>query len=183
MTRPYTRVGDDGRTYSPFARARVDKDDPCIAFLGDLDEAEAWLGLASAALVERQATRDLAELVDWAQELLFRLGFHLAGRAGCVSREDVESVERAIDRLGSELGAAGFVLHGGALAPAALAVARAVVRRAERSLVACLKSGGAPADNAALGLALLNRLSDLLYVLELAAARRLGAELRPVRTC
>jgi cob(I)alamin adenosyltransferase len=72
-----------------------------------------------------------------------------------------ERLERAIDRWDAELPALHqFVLPGGTPAAAALHLARATCRRAERRVVAL--AGEAEIDPAAL--VYLNRLSDLLFV-------------------
>ena len=49
MTRIYTRTGDDGET-GLIGGARVGKDHPRIAAVGDVDELNAALGLARTLL-------------------------------------------------------------------------------------------------------------------------------------
>ena len=79
----------------------------------------------------------------------------------------VERLERAIDALNADLPPlSSFILPGGTAA--ALHVARAVVRRAERAAVAAEIGGPA--------LAYLNRLSDYLFV----AARTVNAGADPL---
>jgi len=81
----------------------------------------------------------------------------------------VTRLEQAIDRFEAELPPLRrFILAGGSPAGAALHVARAVSRRAERRMVAL-----EPAIDGVL-LRYINRLSDLLFVLARAVNHRAG---------
>ena len=83
--------------------------------------------------------------------------------------DDVARLEGLIDRLDAELPPLRhFVLAGGTPSGAALHVARAVCRRAERRIVS-LKPAADP-----LLLRYVNRLSDLLFVLARAVNHRAG---------
>jgi cob(I)alamin adenosyltransferase len=156
--RIYTRTGDQGFTgLSGGARAR--KSDPRIEALGAVDETNAALGLA------RAHTREDAVL---------DLGADLAspGAQGRITPAQIEGLEEAIDRLEADLEPLrAFILPGGGPAAAALHLARTVARRAERALVAMEGAGEAFDPNA---LAMLNRLSDLLFVAARHANRAAG---------
>jgi cob(I)alamin adenosyltransferase len=179
----YTRRGDSGYTFSPFTGKLVPKDDPCIEFLGDLDEAEAWLGLASTLLrAGEQPLESVAKILDRVQELLFLIGFHVTGARECVGSKEVNEVEDLIDRMWGDVKETGFILHGGDLGSATVGVARAIVRRAERRLITCLKMLGKLEEERTV-IALLNRLSDLLYVLELVVAKVRGSPRRRPKPC
>ncbi len=158
--RLYTRTGDGGSTYCAALRERVSKAHPLIEVVGTLDEAESALGLAQSLLP--QGMEELSRDLEWCQNLLFRVGFTLAGKK-CVSEEDVEKLERLSDRYSEGLEPL-FVLHGGHPASAALSLARAVVRRLERNLVRAVESG-APVAERNLVLRAVNRLSDALYAM------------------
>ena len=99
------------------------------------------------------------------QNELFDLGADLAtGQAveGAlrIVPEQIDRLEREIDRMNEDLAAlTSFILPGAAGGSAELHLARAVVRRAERSAVA------AAASFNPLALTYLNRLSDHLFVL------------------
>ena len=173
----YTRQGDEGQT-GFFGGERVSKSDPRVAAYGDVDELNANLGLARGA---RDAHRDVdidAELVRLQRDL-FAMGALLADPSGTVGQKiskariedaDVTRLEQVIDKFESELPPlTNFVLAGGSLCGAALHLARAVCRRAERSIVAL-----EPAVDPLL-LKYINRLSDLLFVLARAANHRAGA--------
>jgi cob(I)alamin adenosyltransferase len=169
----YTRTGDTGET-SLFGGTRARKDDPRVDAYGEVDELNAWLGLARASSTDA----DLATELEQLQRDLFALGAQLADPAdkiaarvtkAALADEDVARLERLIDRLEGELPPLRrFILAGGASTGAALHVARTVCRRAERRIVAL----DPPVD--AVLLRYVNRLSDLLFVLARAANHRAG---------
>ena len=169
----YTRTGDGGET-SLFDGTRVSKDDPRIDACGEIDELNAWLGFARSSQ-ERDASDDLARI----QSALFAVGAELADPAdkiasrvtkAAITDADVEWLERRIDELELEVPPLRrFILAGGSPSGAALHVARAVCRRAERRLVG-LRPPVPP-----ILLQYVNRLSDLLFVLARAVNRRAGA--------
>lgn len=178
----YTRGGDRGET-SLFGGRRVRKDDLRVEAYGAVDELNAALGVAGAAI----DAPDLRQVLERLQRDLFNLGAELATpdvaeRAARgkppprVRRADIEALEALIDRLDAELEPLrSFVLPGGAPAAAALHAARTVCRRAERESVR-LAAVEALAPEL---LGYLNRLSDLLFVMARVANRRAGvAELR-----
>ena len=131
--------------------------------------------LARASGADHEIADELVRL----QRDLFALGARLADPgekiAARVSKaalgdDDVARLEQLIDRYEAELPALRrFILAGGSPAGAALHVARAVCRRAERRMVAL-----EPAVDAVL-VRYVNRLSDLLFVLARAVNHRSGA--------
>ena len=168
----YTRTGDEGST-ALFGGRRVPKDDLRVAAYGTVDEANALLGLARAELAREPAggadtllDDELAQL----QSLLFDLGADLAtpddarqrGFIRPVDQHDVDAVEELIDRYSAELPELRqFILPGGSAASAALQTARAVLRRAEREVVALARSEQVGEHV----VPLVNRLSDLFFTL------------------
>jgi cob(I)alamin adenosyltransferase len=169
----YTKTGDAGET-SLFDGSRVSKADSRVDAYGDVDELNAWIGLARAARLDS----DLNEPLTRIQQDLFALGAQLADprdriaarvRKATLDDGDVERLEGAIDRLEQELPPLRrFILAGGSPAGAALHVARTVCRRAERRMVAL-----DPMPEAVL-IKYMNRLSDLLFVLARAVNHRAG---------
>lgn len=161
----YTRTGDAGST-ALFGGERVSKTSSRVSAYGSVDEANAHLGVARTQLDAVDLDRLLGDL----QKDLFDVGADLATPETASVREalraigeaDVTRLERWIDRLDGELAPLKrFVLPGGDPAAATLHVARAVVRRAERDVIAV-----ADAEPVNLHAAVyLNRLSDLLFVL------------------
>jgi cob(I)alamin adenosyltransferase len=149
----YTRTGDDGTTSLP-GGSRVPKTDPLIEAFGALDEANSHIGLARLDVLDSE----LDTVLGFVQQRLFNCAAALGGAAVGVDAEDVASLERSIDRYTARVGAFdGFVLPGADESAARLHVARTVLRRAERAVVAA-----GTADPHVL--AFLNRAGDLLYV-------------------
>ena len=169
----YTRTGDAGET-SLFGGTRARKDDPRVDAYGEVDELNAWLGLARASSIDPELATALQQL----QRDLFALGAQLADPADRIAArvtkaalvdDDVTRLERLIDKMEDELPPLRrFILAGGAPAGAALHVARTVCRRAERRIVAL----DPPVDPVLLRY--VNRLSDLLFVLARVANHRAG---------
>jgi cob(I)alamin adenosyltransferase len=169
----YTRTGDAGET-SLFDGTRVRKHDPRVEAYGDVDETNAWIGLARASGLDAALDDEVLRI----QRDLFALGAQLADPAAKIAARvtkaviadaDVTRLEQLIDRLEGELPPLRrFVLAGGTPAGAALHVARTVCRRAERRIVSL-----DPAVDPLL-VRYINRLSDLLFVLARVANHRGG---------
>jgi cob(I)alamin adenosyltransferase len=167
LNKIYTRTGDDGTT-GLVGGGRISKADPLMAAIGDIDEANSAIGVALASIDDDGTATTLRRV----QNELFDLGADLATPLDMdgglrVTSEQIDRLEREIDAMNAALSPlTSFVLPGGAAGAAQLHLARAIVRRAERSAVA------ASADNALNPRALtyINRLSDWLFV----AARRLN---------
>lgn len=171
--RIYTRTGDDGTT-GMLGPGRVSKDAARVEACGAVDELNASLG----AVRTLDAGRWLAAELTTIQSRLFHLGAELAATAPDVlaglervSDEDVAALERWIDRLDDELPPlARFILPGGSALGAALHVARAVCRRAERRVVSLRQHEGVDPRL----VRYLNRLGDLLFVMARWSNRRAG---------
>ena len=170
----YTRGGDAGET-SLFDNTRVAKSDVRVDAYGEVDEVNACLGAARAAIEDV----DLEQVLVTIQQELFAVGARLADPsariAGRVTKaagppDAVQRMEATIDRLEQELPPLRrFILPGGSSGGASLHLARTVCRRAERRVV----SLGPDAVEAAV-VVYLNRLSDLLFVMARVANRRAG---------
>jgi len=174
--RLYTKTGDGGET-GLLGGQRVPKDHARVEAYGEVDELNAAIGLA-LAVDPADFERALLETV---QRDLFTIGAELAAPdpvkvakglpEPLLGRPETEALERAIDAHEATLPALRtFILPGGTTKAAALHLARAVCRRAERALVALARQ--APVSPAIL--AYLNRLSDLLFVLARAANAHAG---------
>ena len=174
----YTRTGDSGET-GLFDGTRVPKSDPRVATYGEIDELNAWLGLARASVDDAE----LVGMLERIQRDLFAIGARLADPGhriaervtkAAVSADDIARLEHWIDSLEAALPPLRrFILAGGSTAGATLHVARAICRRAERAMVALEQSSGRAAFEADL-LTYVNRLSDLLFVMARAANHRAG---------
>jgi len=166
LNKIYTRTGDDGTTGLVDGSRRL-KHAPRMEAIGAVDEANSTIGLAAVSLAGGPYSAALSRI----QNDLFDLGADLATPGDDFAPSDmvlrvvpgqVEWLERAIDGLNEGLAPlTSFILPGGSEAAARLHVARASVRRAERSVTAFAASESAnPA-----ALAYINRLSDYLFVL------------------
>ena len=150
----YTKTGDRGET-SLWGGTRAPKSDARVAAYGEVDELNCAVGAALAALPA--AARALDAQLRRVQQELFLAGSILAGVDASVPPEAAMRLEREIDAMTAELPPLSrFILPGGCPGAAALHLARAVCRRAERAVV------GLKAAPAAV-VVYLNRLSDYLF--------------------
>jgi len=158
LSKIYTRTGDGGETGLGDG-SRIRKDSPRIAVLGEVDELNSAIGV----LLAESLPDKLREALEGIQHDLFDLGgdISIPGRAS-MSDAQVKRLEALLDELNSALPPLKeFILPGGTRAAGLAHLARAVCRRAERSLVALARSEKV-GDVACI---YLNRLSDLLFVL------------------
>ena len=166
LNKIYTRTGDAGTTGLADG-SRLPKYAPRMQAVGDVDEANSAIGLAIIAMGDRPEAAWLTMI----QNDLFDLGADFATPvpdgadepwALRIIARQVERLENHIDAMNADLAPLdSFILPGGSPAAAAIHLARAITRRAERSATAA-------ATDVALNpqaLAYLNRLSDLLFVL------------------
>lgn len=161
----YTADGDQGET-GFLGKGRISKSSLRIEAVGSVDEATAAIGLARALSVEQKTQIILLET----QKQLYFLMSELSASLETASKFDtldqshihwledqIKDVEDSID-LPRE-----FIIPGSSPAGGALALARTIVRRAERRAVAMLE---ADLIQKPLLIAYLNRLSSLLFILE-----------------
>lgn len=162
----YTRRGDDGTT-GVLGEGRLPKYHPVIEAVGAIDEATAAVGLVRASAqgvgsvdILKQIQRDLYNLMS---EVVATP--ENAPRFRKIDAERVAWLEARTDELSQGVTLPkDFILPGDSAAGAACALARTVVRRAERWVARLAAEYGL--ENQAL-LSYLNRLSSLLFVLEL----------------
>jgi cob(I)alamin adenosyltransferase len=175
-----TRTGDGGDTGLLYG-GRVSKADPRTEAYGSIDEAISALGAARAAVVDRARHAIILRI----QSELFTVGAELATDATeiqnlekhflVVSPEFTARVEKEIDELESTVQLPdAFVIPGGTPSGAALDVARTVLRRAERRIVALRTSNIAVSSEL---LRYVNRLSDLVFML---ARAEEGSAIKPL---
>ena len=179
--RIYTRTGDGGET-ALFGGGRVAKHHARVMAYGDVDELNSTLGAAMA-----MAPTELEhEFLEQIQRDLFAIGGQLATPEparvkGALAKAQIDErrvarMEAVMDRAETALPPlTSFILPGGAPKAVALHVARAVCRRAERSVVALHEREPV----APIILVYLNRLSDLLFTLARLANHQAGLPERP----
>ena len=166
LNKIYTRVGDAGET-GLVDGSRLPKYAPRMAAIGDVDELNSAIGVALTQALPEEARAQLGHI----QNELFDLGADFATPGPDFAPSDmtlrivasqVERLEREIDAMNEALQPLrSFILPGGSPAAAAVHLARATCRRAERSAVAANADVGLNP----VGLAYINRLSDHLFVL------------------
>ncbi len=166
-----TRTGDRGET-SLFGRERVRKTDARIEALGDLDEAQAAIGLARAT-APRAVAATLLELQRGLYRVMAEVATPRGDRERLGERIDgfaVSDLERRLDALKKRTPIAGkFVVPGEDRLSATLDQARTIARRAERRMVDLVDDGYLSGEDL---LPWLNRLSDLLFVLARSVEKR-----------
>lgn len=165
MTSFYTGRGDEGET-GLLGPGRVQKSDLRMETLGAVEEASAALGLARS-LNQTKSDGLLIEI----QRSLYRLMAEVAAtpetseRFRSIDADSVEWLNRRIEDLKGRITLPDeFIVPGDSPAAAALDLARAIVRRAERRVVELSARGDV--QNPEL-VRYLNRLSSFLFVLEI----------------
>ena len=159
LTKIYTKTGDDGET-SIANNLRVSKASFIVEAIGSVDEANSAIGMID---VSDQMYGQ--EIIDKIQNDLFDLGASLAGaKTVTITNERIKWLESVIDNMNNSLEPLrSFILPTGQVHNA-----RAVVRRAERSVIFAvevykdLERDIEIDKNIAI---YLNRLSDLLFVM------------------
>jgi cob(I)alamin adenosyltransferase len=168
LNKIYTRTGDNGTT-GLAAGPRRKKSDLRVEAYGMVDEANSVLGIAQLHAGSDPA---LAGMLTRIQNDLFDLGADLAtpDTGETVEWEPLRIIATQVDRLEHEIDLLNadlkplnsFILPGGSALSAHLHLARTVVRRAERLMVALADVEGEIVNSEALKYA--NRLSDFLFV-------------------
>lgn len=153
----YTKSGDAGET-GLFGGKRVKKSADVIKVLGELDELNAFLGLARLSLTEKDSKK-----ISQIQSDLFIVGSVIAGAqfTGKNRRyldKQVSLMEECINDLNSELPLLrNFISPNGCESSVRVHLARAICRRCERSLMSLGKHISL--------VPYINRLSDYLFIL------------------
>jgi cob(I)alamin adenosyltransferase len=161
LNKIYTRTGDGGSA-GLVDGSRVSKSSARMTTIGEVDEANAAIGVAIAAIGSGETALQLLSI----QNDLFDLGADVAtpGEVDGALRivaEQVARLEVEMDAMNDTLEPlTSFILPGGSASASALHLARTVVRRAERAAVTLDEHE--PLNPHLL--AYLNRLSDHLFV-------------------
>lgn len=167
----YTRKGDDGST-GLVGNVRVLKNDVRVTAYGEVDEANAAIGVAASTTIDPETVALLKQI----QSDMFVLGAELATPDGetpqhRIAASHVEQLEQWIDASSVDVAPLkNFVLPGGSASAASLHFARTVCRRAERAVIT-LSQEQTIGDHA---VPYLNRLSDLLFAFARQANHRDG---------
>ncbi|XP_042193459.1 corrinoid adenosyltransferase [Callorhinchus milii] len=174
----YTKTGDKGFS-STFTGERRPKDDPVFEALGTTDELTSAIGLAREFALEKGHT--FVEELDKIQCVLQDVASNVATpissardshlKRTTFSEKPVMELEEWIDRYTQQLPPlTNFILPSGGRSSAALHLARAICRRAERSVCPIVQAGETDPNTAKY----LNRLSDFLFTVARYAAEKEG---------
>ena len=170
-----TRTGDKGSTIIGGGE-RVSKTNIRIHCLGDLDEANSFLGLLRTKLTEEH---DWQKPLQEIQTELMNLMGHIATPSSAKQSSTTPLPEEGAERMEAwmktieeslESTTEYFLLPGGTDISALCHVVRTVIRRAERSLVQLHEED--PVDPSIL--IYVNRLSDLMFKLAREESHRSG---------
>lgn len=166
MSKFYTKNGDDGYT-SLLGEGRVAKYDLRMEVVGNLDEASAALGLARSlshapstsplvTTIQRDLYHTMAEVSATPENAM---------RFRRIDNQRVAWLEEQIDLIVARVNIPNeFILPGDSPAGGAMALARTIVRRAERLLARLIHDGQLENRET---LRYLNRLSSLCFAMEL----------------
>lgn len=163
----FNKKGDGGETSLLYGTRVAKSDDRCEAY-GTIDEAVSLLGLA-----KNFCQPEVKDILSSLQRDLFIIGTELATpqehyakletKGKVVRPEMVQRLEDLIDEFEAKIDMPReFIIPGACMSSAALDVARAVIRRAERRVVAFKYSGQFTNEEA---MKYLNRLADLVFTL------------------
>ena len=166
MYKFYTQKGDDGYT-GRLGKGRIPKNHPIIEAIGTIDEASAALGMARA----QSQMQDTVDLLLEVQRDLYHLMAELsaskenASKFRVIDAERLTWLEDKIDSISdSTASPKEFIVPGDSITGATLALARNIVRRAERRVAELHLAGEIENQHI---MRYLNRLSSLCFVLEL----------------
>lgn len=171
----FTGRGDDG-TSGILGEGRFPKSDFRFEVVGSLDEASAALGLARAHCRVKEISK---VILDVQRDLYWMMAELAADNENAHHFKKIDSKKIAwLEGLAHHYSSQApvtkdFIVPGDSVESAALDVARTMVRKAERRVVAFSEQGGT--SNSDL-VRYLNRLSSLLYTLELVVIHTSGKE-------
>lgn len=169
LSKIVTRTGDNGTTGLGDGR-RVDKDNPHVQAMGDVDELNSHIGL----LLCEDLPSAIREALITVQHELFDIGGELCipGHTA-LTEDDVLRLESLVAQYNADLPPLkDFILPGGTRAAAQAHVCRTVCRRAERSIVTLGKDEYLNDFSRQY----VNRLSDLFFVLSRVLNKEAGRD-------
>lgn len=179
MAKVTTGTGDTGYT-GLLGKQRVPKYDPRPETLGTVDEATSALGLARA-VAQDQGVKDIIYRIQ--QELYLLMGElatppeHYEKMGLRMTTEHVQRLEQVEEDLKREVAIPNkFIIPGDTMDGAALDLARAMIRRAERLAVKLLHDGVIANGEV---VRYLNRLSDVVFILARALEVKSSLAQRP----
>lgn len=167
LSKIYTRTGDAGTTGLGDG-TRTEKDAARVEAYGTVDELSSVVGMLRSQALPGGVDTVLVEV----QHNLFDLGGELCVPGySAIASSQVAWLEQKLDAWNADLPPLkDFILPGGGPAASVCHLARTVCRRAERRVHTLAREEAVNPE----GMAYLNRLSDLLFVLGRVLARAEG---------
>tara|TARA_B100001769_G_scaffold274369_1_gene272632 strand:+ start:4820 stop:5365 length:546 start_codon:yes stop_codon:yes gene_type:complete len=158
LTKIYTKTGDHGETGLGDS-SRVEKFNPRIESLGNIDELNSVIGI----LLTEKLPDDKVIILNKIQHDLFDIGGELSiPNHMKINEKKISFLEKTLDEMNNELPPLKeFILPGGSKASSYCHLARTVCRRVERNLFKLTKTDKVNEAS----LKYINRLSDVLFVL------------------
>jgi len=174
LNKLYTKQGDKGQT-TLVDGSKIAKCSPQVSCYGDIDELNSFIGFARTIAQELNQSLIVNQLAQ-IQNDLFDIGAELASpptqdtHKFAINAESIAQLESWIDQATKSTGELhSFVLPGGNQLNASLHMARAICRRAERSIIAFEQTASVRSEI----IVYVNRLSDLLFALSRLASLEL----------
>lgn len=158
MIKRQPHQGDKGIT-SNFQGDKIAKDSCYVEVLGDLDEANSFLGLANTFIKNPETQKTINQV----QSNLFLIGSVIAGAKSKLPAKLIIKLEKEIKVYQKNLPILkSFIIPGGSTESSFIHVARSLTRRVERKVYQYLKTEKTIDKNV---LVYLNRLSLFLFIL------------------
>ena len=176
----YTRKGDAGNT-GFLGEGRISKNSLRIEALGSVDEANASLGYARSIAIGKKTKEMLLEIQKQLYFLMSEISAspEVSDRFDKIGDDDIFWLEERIQEIESLVDLKReFIIPGENPSSGALSLARAIVRRAERRTIALYE---AEEIKKSVLISYLNRLSSLIFVLEVYEAGLSGHGVRLVK--
>ena len=176
----FTGKGDSGST-GFLGEGRISKNSLRIEALGSVDEANAALGFARSIAIGQKTKKILLEVQKQLYFLMSELSAspEVSDRFDKIGDVEIDWLEEQVKEIESKVDLKReFIVPGENPSSGALSLARAVVRRAERRTIALFE---AKEIHKQVLISYLNRLSSLVFILEVYEASLSDAGVRLVK--
>jgi len=176
----FTGKGDTGKT-GFLGEGRISKNSLRIEAVGSVDEANAAIGFARSIAIGQKTKEMLLEVQKQLYFLMSELSAstEVSDRFDKIGEDEILWLEEKIQELESLVDLQReFIIPGENPSSGALSLARTIVRRAERRSIALFESREIQKQDL---ITYLNRLSSLVFILEVYEASLSGPGVRLVR--
>jgi len=176
----YTGKGDTGDT-ADLGEGRISKNSLRIEAVGSVDEANAAIGFARSISIGQETKDVLLEIQKQLYFLMTELSASpdLSDRYDKISENEIQWLEEKISVVESLVDLKrGFIIPGENPSSGAISLARTIVRRAERKTIALFDAKEIQKE---ILISYLNRLSSLIFILEVYEASLSGPGVRLVK--